>query len=296
MRRGSLFNRDGCAGRAPADRAPASKMELLSEPPPFSRAPSEARPSPSEARPAPPEARPAPSEAGPAPKTWLFGVYEKDERRTTVTVSNCVATAFLGLRIPLDVVATECQGEFNPVSFAAAKLRLTNPGTTALVFGSGKIVCTGACSERCSYLALLKYVRLIRRCVPKVVLLDVKFQNIVSTASLGRCIDLDALHARIRAKTTVVRWNPQIFPGLRYQPQRAESSRCFVVVFATGKVVMTAARNRDEIGATWRQVWADVAACATNEPLTHTGLVKRKRLEELRFEEEEELEGALGSF
>ena len=219
---------------------------------------------------------------------WLFPTNEILKDRTTIVVSNCVATAFLGRRISLPLVATGCQGEFNPVSFAAAKLRLTNPSTTALVFGSGKIVCTGAGSERKAFVALLKYCRLIRECEPGVCLLDVKFQNIVSTASLGRCVDLEKLYERMRAQTAIVRWNPQIFPGLRYQPQHPDDSRMFTVVFATGKVVLTAARNREEIITTWRQVWRDVSPCATTAEITHAGLVRRKRLSELKNDSEDD--------
>lgn len=37
--------------------------------------------------------------------------------------------------------------EYNPKRFAAAIMRIRDPRTTALIFKSGKMVCTGAKSE-----------------------------------------------------------------------------------------------------------------------------------------------------
>ena len=201
--------------------------------------------------------------------------------KTKITISNCVATAFLGMKIPLQLIASKCQGEFDPTSFAAAKLRLTKPNTTALVFGSGKIVCTGASSERDAYTAVLKYLRLIRRHVKGVALLDVNFQNIVSTASFGKNVDLKSLYAHLCQKTIVVRWNPEIFPGLRYQPHNSTGMRTFAVVFATGKVVLTAAKNREEIVRTWEMVWRDVSKFLTAQEIDHAKMVKKRRLAQL---------------
>ena len=120
-------------------------------------------------------------------------------------------------------------------------------------------------------------------------LIDVNFQNIVSTTSLGRHVDLEKLHGEIKKKTMVVRWNPQIFPGLRYQPtQTAQTARTFAVIFATGKIVLTAAQDRGQIAATWNQVWKDIQGCTTDAKITHTELVKKRRTLELNYADVEE--------
>jgi TATA-box binding protein (TBP) (component of TFIID and TFIIIB) len=64
-------------------------------------------------------------------------------------------------------------GEFNPLSFAAAKFRLKTPSTTALMFASGKIVCTGAPSEDSAHEAIMKYFRMVHSVVPSAVCLDI---------------------------------------------------------------------------------------------------------------------------
>jgi transcription initiation factor TFIID TATA-box-binding protein len=53
--------------------------------------------------------------------------------------------------------------EYNPKRFAAVIMRIRQPRTTALIFSSGKMVCTGAKSEDESRLAARKYARIIQK-------------------------------------------------------------------------------------------------------------------------------------
>ena len=56
----------------------------------------------------------------------------------TVVIHNVVATANFGCDLDLQRIAWRYHGEYNPSTFAAVQLRLPQPRTTALVFGSGK--------------------------------------------------------------------------------------------------------------------------------------------------------------
>jgi transcription initiation factor TFIID TATA-box-binding protein len=47
--------------------------------------------------------------------------------------------------------------------FAAVIMRIREPKTTALIFASGKMVCTGAKSEADSRLAARKYARIVQK-------------------------------------------------------------------------------------------------------------------------------------
>ncbi len=51
--------------------------------------------------------------------------------------------------------------DYNPNRFAAVIMRLRNPKTTALIFGSGKMVVTGAKSKEDSCRAARKYAKII---------------------------------------------------------------------------------------------------------------------------------------
>lgn len=98
--------------------------------------------------------------------------YRMEKKCSPVIIKNCVATAFFGKRIDLEEVSWRLCAEFNPATFAAAKIRLRNPATTALLFASGKIVCTGAASEFSAYVAILKYFRMVNSVTRDVHCLD----------------------------------------------------------------------------------------------------------------------------
>lgn len=51
--------------------------------------------------------------------------------------------------------------EYNPARFTGLIMRIQNPRATALIFRSGKVVCTGARSEDDSLLAAKKFARII---------------------------------------------------------------------------------------------------------------------------------------
>jgi len=66
--------------------------------------------------------------------------------------------------LDLRKIALNCRNcEFNPRRFAAAIMRIREPKTTALIFSSGKMVCTGAKSEELSKDASKKYCKAIKK-------------------------------------------------------------------------------------------------------------------------------------
>ena len=63
-------------------------------------------------------------------------------------LQNIVSTADLKCKLDLRTIALKARNaEYNPKRFAAVIMRIRQPKTTALIFASGKMVCTGAKSE-----------------------------------------------------------------------------------------------------------------------------------------------------
>ncbi|CAM0956969.1 unnamed protein product [Alopecurus aequalis] len=72
-------------------------------------------------------------------------------------LQNIVSTVNLDCRLDLKQIALQARNaEYNPKRFAAVIMRIRDPKTTALIFASGKMVCTGAKSEEHSKLAARK--------------------------------------------------------------------------------------------------------------------------------------------
>ena len=62
-----------------------------------------------------------------------------------IKIVNIVATASLERAIPLVKLAEALPNtEYNPEQFPGLVMRIKDPKTSALIFSSGKIVCTGA--------------------------------------------------------------------------------------------------------------------------------------------------------
>lgn len=79
-------------------------------------------------------------------------------------LQNIVSTVNLCCKLDLKRIALHARNaEYNPKRFAAVIMRIREPRTTALIFSSGKMVCTGAKSEDDSRLAARKYARIIQK-------------------------------------------------------------------------------------------------------------------------------------
>jgi len=83
----------------------------------------------------------------PPPMNYMLDYNSGDDPK----LQNIVSTANLGCQLNLLHISHHCQNvEYKPKRFAAAIMRIREPKTTALIFASGKMVCTGAKSEEMS--------------------------------------------------------------------------------------------------------------------------------------------------
>merc|ERR1712137_842458 len=109
-------------------------------------------------------------------------------------LQNVVSTVNLGCRLDLKNIALKARNaEYNPKRFAAVIMRIRDPRTTALIFASGKMVCTGAKSEELSKLAARKYARVIQKLGNPVRFSEFKIQNIVGSCDVQFPIKLEDL-------------------------------------------------------------------------------------------------------
>ncbi|XP_022745919.1 TATA-box-binding protein-like [Durio zibethinus] len=157
-------------------------------------------------------------------------------------IENVVSTVNLGCTLDLKAIALHApNAEYNPKRLAAVMIRIKEPKTTALIFSSGKMVCTGAKSEQQSRLAARKHARIIQKLGFDVKFNGFKIQNIVAAYDFTFPINLIRL-ANSHFKFSV--YEPELFPGLIY---RMKQSKIMVQVFSSGKIAIAGAQKRDEI-------------------------------------------------
>ena len=159
-----------------------------------------------------------------------------------ISVENVVASVTLDQKIDLLAIMKVFRNvEYRPKQFPGLVFRLKRPKTATLIFGSGKMVCTGAKSEKMARRAVHKVVRelknneIIKKGEPKIVI-----QNIVASANLHGKIDLETA-ADIMDN---VMYEPEQFPGLIY---RMPAPKVVMLLFASGKLVCTGAKHEDMV-------------------------------------------------
>jgi len=75
-----------------------------------------------------------------------------------------VATVDLNTTLDLTMINARTRNtEYNPSRFHGVVMRIREPRSTALIFRSGKIVCTGARNEHDALLATKKFARIIQK-------------------------------------------------------------------------------------------------------------------------------------
>ncbi|XP_032691277.1 TBP-related factor-like [Odontomachus brunneus] len=131
--------------------------------------------------------------------------------------------------------------EYNPARFTGLVMRIQNPRATALIFRSGKLVCTGARNEEESLLATKKFARIIQKLGFPVKFTSFTIQNIVATCDLKFPIKLESLNQKHGQFSS---YEPELYPGLTY---RMLKPRVVLLIFVNGKVVITGAKKRKDL-------------------------------------------------
>jgi len=163
-----------------------------------------------------------------------------------VKIENVVVFATLGKDIPLEKISKELVGaEYTPEAFPGVIYRIKDPKTAALIFSSGKIVCTGARSPKFAKTAVQKVVD------------DMKALNIDMPDTFHTGVENIVASTQIDAKDKLnlefiaynlenAEYEPEQFPGLVY---RISDPRVAFLLFGTGKIICTGARKIEEIHA-----------------------------------------------
>ncbi len=158
-----------------------------------------------------------------------------------IKIENIVASASIGKDIELSEVKEALPDvTFNREQFPGLVFKLKDPKTAALIFSSGKLVCTGAKSIDDSKLAIKKTVDLMREAdneIPHE--FEIKIQNIVASANLESTLNLESVALELED----TEYEPEQFPGLVY---RLSDPKVVLLLFGSGKVVCTGAKTKSD--------------------------------------------------
>jgi transcription initiation factor TFIID TATA-box-binding protein len=162
--------------------------------------------------------------------------------KAVIHVQNVVASATLNQKVDLNAVVKGYPGvEYRPEQFPGLVFRIKRPKTATLIFNSGKMVCTGAKSEKEARRAVMKVVKELKK--GGIIIIskpELKIQNIVASVSLGGKVDLEQAVSKLE-KTM---YEPEQFPGLIY---RMDEPKVVILIFASGNLVCTGAKREQDV-------------------------------------------------
>jgi transcription initiation factor TFIID TATA-box-binding protein len=156
-----------------------------------------------------------------------------------IVIQNVVATASLDQKFNLlDILKTFKNAQYHPKRFPGLVFRLKRPKTATLIFSTGKMVCTGARSEKLARSAIKKVVRELKN--NGIIVLGkpvITIQNIVASANLHNKVDLETAADLMDN----VMYEPEQFPGLIY---RMRDPKTVLLLFSSGKIVCTGGKSK----------------------------------------------------
>lgn len=156
------------------------------------------------------------------------------------TIVNIVASSNLNAMLDLYNLAVSIPNiEYEPEQFPGAILKLKEPKVSMLLFKNGKVICSGASSEKQIALAIRKASRLIHEIQKQVkVQKKVKYNvvNLVATANLNQSLDLFQTAMRLDN----VEYEPEQFPGAIL---RIAEPKLTLLLFKNGKMICAGAKR-----------------------------------------------------
>lgn len=159
-----------------------------------------------------------------------------------IKIENVVASTTLDRRMPLDRIAIYLENtEYEPEQFPGLVYRLEEPKAAALLFGSGKVVCTGTQSPDMAKEAVHKIIDELREADIDIgTKPDITVQNMVASSEVGDTLNLN----RIAFELVGTEYEPEQFPGLVY---RIDEPKVVFLLFSSGRIVCTGGRTYDDV-------------------------------------------------
>jgi len=171
-----------------------------------------------------------------------------DARDPVVEIQNVVASVTLGQRLDLDLISRKLpNSSYRPEVFPGVIYRMKKPKASALIFSSGKMVCTGTTSEEKVKEAVDRIVEDLKKNGISITgRPEITIQNIVASGDLLGAIDLEAAIGKLNRAM----YEPDQFPGVIY---RMEEPKVVMLLFASGKIVCTGAKRQHMVqDAVWQ--------------------------------------------
>ena len=174
-------------------------------------------------------------------------------------INNIISSVSLGSNLNIKNIALKIKNAEYTNNFSKLILKSKNTKATATIFSSGKMVCSGAKTEKQSKSICIKFGKIVNKVGFNVELKNFKIQNIIASYDVKFKICLPKLFNEINTLINIskniynyVKYNSDNFPGLIFYMNDLKVS---LLVFEYGKVVISGAKKKEEIEDIFRNVY-----------------------------------------
>merc|ERR1711953_984865 len=158
---------------------------------------------------------------------------DEEEPEVDITINNVVCSfnvrCHLNLReIALNGINVEYRKEHGMVT-----MKLRRPYTTASIWNSGKITCTGANSEDQARIAARRFARILQKLGFNTRFSNYRVVNVLGTVTLPFAIRITQFSQAHHEAS----YEPELHPGVTY---KCKNPKATLKIFSTGSVTVTA--------------------------------------------------------
>ncbi|KAK0052162.1 TATA box-binding protein-like protein 1 [Biomphalaria pfeifferi] len=159
---------------------------------------------------------------------------EEESPVIDIIINNVVCTFSTRCYLNLKKIAMEGAHVEYKRENGMLNMKLRRPNTTATIWSSGKVTCTGATSEDQAKLAARRIARRLQKLGFNIRFSSFKIVNVLGTCSMPFGIKLNQFS---EANRTHASYEPELHPGVTYQ---IKDPKATLKIFSTGSITVTA--------------------------------------------------------
>ncbi|KAK9871953.1 hypothetical protein WA026_015201 [Henosepilachna vigintioctopunctata] len=150
-----------------------------------------------------------------------------------ITINNVVCSFSVRCHLNLREIALNGTNVEYRKENGMLTMKLRRPYTTASIWSSGKITCTGATSEGQARIAARRFARCLQKLGFKTKFNNYRVVNVLGTCSMPFAIKINSFSERHKEAD----YEPELHPGVTY---KIKNPKATLKIFSTGSVTVTA--------------------------------------------------------
>ncbi|KAH8273376.1 hypothetical protein KR018_002041 [Drosophila ironensis] len=162
-----------------------------------------------------------------------------DEPELDIVINNVVCSFSVRCHLKLREIALNGANVEYRRENGMVTMKLRHPYTTASIWSSGRITCTGATSETMAKVAARRYARCLGKLGFPTRFQNFRIVNVLGTCSMPWAIKIVNFSERHRDNAS---YEPELHPGVTYKMRDPKAT---LKIFSTGSITVTAASVND---------------------------------------------------